>query len=118
MMVSERPAVPPPPDQQEAQPPDIAPLPPPIPTTPPGPTPIPPSPFMNGFDLVLVLGTLILGFALASFSVRNADFWQHVGTGKLIADGKYEFGKDPFSYSTEGRKWNNPSWLFDAIAYK
>src|SRR5688572_9979173 len=117
MIVSERPSAPPPPPP-DAPPPEIPVAPPPTIFSPTAPVTLQPSPFLNGFDLLLVVGTIILGFAIASFAVRNADFWQHLGAGKLIAEGKYEFGKDPFSYSTEGRKWNNPSWLFDTVVYK
>lgn len=117
MMVSERPSAPPPspPDLPPAEIPAILP---PTTITPTAPVKLEPSPFLSGFDLLLVVGTIIFGFAIASFAVRNADFWQHLGAGKLIAEGKYEFGKDPFSYSTEGRQWTNPSWLFDLIVYK
>lgn len=116
MMVSERPAAPPPPAQQEA-PPDVTSAPP-ATIAPSAPNKLMPSPFLQGFDMVLVLGVIVLGFAIASFTVRNADFWQHLGAGKLIAEGKYEFGKDPFSYSTEGRNWTNSSWLYDLTIYK
>src|SRR6516225_6684175 len=51
-------------------------------------------------DLGIVALTLVLAFLLASFAVRNADFWLHLATGRLIAQGQYEFGRDPFSYMT------------------
>ena len=92
MMASERPAVPPAIEAQEPHSNEATP-PPETPTAPPpfaAPAPLStlqPSPFLNGFDLVLVLGTIVLGFGLASFSVRNADFWMHLGTGKAIAEG-------------------------------
>ncbi len=114
MMVSQPPAASPPPTPQDA-PPETPEVPPPAPIAP---AKLQPSPFLNGFDLVLVLGTIVLGFAIASFAVRNADFWQHLGAGKVISEGRYEFGKDPFSYSTEGRTWVNPSWLYDIVVYK
>src|SRR5262249_40284195 len=45
-------------------------------------------------------------------------FWMHLATGRLIAEGKYEFGKDPFSFATEGKTWVNHAWLFDLLLYK
>ena len=122
MMVTERPVASPPPEPTTTPPSEspgaAPPTLPPIPSAPPGPVTLQPSPFLNGFDLVLVVGVIVLGFAIASFSVRNADFWRHAGTGRLIAEGNYVFGNDPLSYTTKGRKWTNPSWLYDVIVYK
>jgi len=76
------------------------------------------SPFLNGFDLVLGIGVIIVGFAIASFAVKNTDIWLHLGTGRLIAQGEYEFGKAPFTYSGGDRYWVNHSWLYDWITFK
>jgi len=77
-----------------------------------------PSPFLNGFDLALVLGVVALGFLLASFAVRNSDFWLHLGTGRLITQGGYEFGRAPFTYAGADRTWVNHAWLFDFVNYE
>jgi len=79
---------------------------------------LPNSPFLNSFDRFLALGVILMGFALASFAVRNSDFWLHLASGRLIAQGQYEFGRDPFSYSTGDRVWVNHSWLSDLTGYQ
>jgi tetratricopeptide (TPR) repeat protein len=75
------------------------------------------SAFLYGVDRLLALGTILLGFALASFAVRNADFWLHLASGRLLAKGQYQFGKDPFSYVGGDRTWVNHSWLADLLTY-
>ena len=88
------------------------------------PPPPPPAPvatwprwfaLVDGVTAVLVL---LLAFLLASFAARNSDVWLHLATGRLIADGTYSFGTDPFSYATAGRYWANHSWLFDYFEYQ
>ena len=116
MMASDRPASLPPPEPVEAPPTET----PPIALAAPKPThgTIKPWPFLNGFDLVLATGVILLGFAIASFAVKNSDFWLHVGTGRLLAQGEYEFGKAPFTYSGTDRHWTNHAWLYDLVTYK
>ena len=64
-----------------------------------------------------------LAFLLGSFVASNADAWTSLATGRLLAEGKYTFGVDPFSYMTEaptGRRpvaWINHSWLYSWICY-
>jgi tetratricopeptide (TPR) repeat protein len=90
---------------------------------PPAPPPavaLKPSRFLVGFDLFLAAGVVVFAFVIASFAVKNSDFWQHLATGRLIAhdgDTATLFGKDPFSYTGEGRIWVNHAWLFDVIIY-
>lgn len=69
------------------------------------------------FALVLAIQALLLAFILASFPVRNADFWQQLAAGRLIANGDYRFGTDPFAYTTDGIYWANHAWLFDLLLY-
>jgi hypothetical protein len=73
--------------------------------------------FLIGFDWTLAIFVVALAFLLASFTVKNTDFWQHLATGRLIADGKSSFGTDPFSFVGEGRTWVNPAWLWDLVIY-
>jgi hypothetical protein len=68
-------------------------------------------------DVVLVGLLLALAFVLASFTARNTDLWMHLGTGKLLLDGQYRFGADPFAHTTQDAYWVNHSWLFDVLAY-
>jgi hypothetical protein len=68
----------------------------------------------------LVVGTaLLFAFFVASFAVRNSDFWMHLASGRLLAAGRYEwhFGEDPFAYTTSGTYWANHAWLFDRAVY-
>jgi hypothetical protein len=107
MMASHRPSESPPPPPPEPV----------APAAPGGKTTLAPSNFIVGFDWVLAFGVLALAFLLASFSVRNSDFWMHLATGRLLAEGNYSFGKDPFSFVGEDRTWVNHAWLFDWLLY-
>ena len=113
MMASERPASSP--LAEETPPLDATPPADPIPRPTEG--TLKPSPFLKGFDVALAVGVLVLAFGLASFAVRNSDFWLHLGTGRSIAQGQYEFGKAPFTYSGTDRYWTNHSWLYDLTTF-
>jgi hypothetical protein len=73
--------------------------------------------WMSWLDAALVLVVLVLGFLLGSFLARNADVWQHLATGRLVAHGEYPFGKDPFTYTAPDSPWINTSWLSDLGGY-
>ena len=62
--------------------------------------------------LLLMLMMVVAG-ASASFTARNSDVWLHRATGRLLAQGQYRFGTDPFGQDTEGRYWANHAWLYD-----
>ena len=66
-----------------------------------------------GLNVLLAFLVLGLAFLMAAAPVRNGDFWMHLATGREIAQQRYEFGKDPFSYTTAGVYWANHAWLFD-----
>src|SRR5262245_57215406 len=68
----------------------------------------------------LVLATLVVAFAFlaSSFTARNSDLWLHLATGRLLSSGQYEFGKDPFGYTTEGTYWANHAWFSDVALYR
>jgi tetratricopeptide (TPR) repeat protein len=68
-------------------------------------------------DLVLVGLVLTFAFLASSFAVRNSDFWLHLAGGKLLAEGRYRFGVDPFAFTTENQYWANHAWLFDWLLY-
>jgi hypothetical protein len=69
------------------------------------------------FDFVLVGVVLVFAFLAASFAVRNSDFWLHLASGRLLAEGRYQFGVDPFAFTTENHYWANHAWLFDLPLY-
>jgi hypothetical protein len=76
-----------------------------------------PSRWPRVFDLLLAVVVLVFAFLTASFAVRNSDFWMHLAGGRLLAEGRYQFGVDPFAYTTEGTYWANHAWLFDLALY-
>src|SRR5262249_27887455 len=61
-------------------------------------------------DRVLLVLGIGLSFLLASFAIRNTDFWMHLATGRLLAKGNYQFGVDPFAFTTTDTSWVNHSW--------
>ncbi|HEY1860736.1 MAG TPA: hypothetical protein VGG61_10300, partial [Gemmataceae bacterium] len=61
---------------------------------------------------------LVLAFLSASFLARNSDLWFHLATGRLLAQGQFTFGVDPFAYTTQGVYWACHSWLFDLGLYE
>lgn len=69
-------------------------------------------------DGVLIAMLLILAFTSAFYPVRNADFFLHAASGRLLAQGGYEFGVDPFTLAGEDTYWANHSWLFDWTIYQ
>lgn len=69
------------------------------------------------FATILAIQTLLLAFILASFPVRNADFFSQLAGGRLIANGEYQFGVYPFAYTTDGTYWANHAWLFELMVY-
>ena len=68
-------------------------------------------------DGVLVAVVLAFAFLTSLFPARNADFFLHAATGRLIAHGQYTIGVDPFAYTTHGATWVNTNWLYDLIVY-
>ncbi|HZV05670.1 MAG TPA: hypothetical protein VE999_11360 [Gemmataceae bacterium] len=68
-------------------------------------------------ELLLAVLVLVLAFLAGSFAVRNGDFWFHLATGRLLAQGQYTFGVDPFAYTTTQVYWTNHAWLFDLLLY-
>jgi tetratricopeptide (TPR) repeat protein len=68
-------------------------------------------------DVVLVALVLLLAFELGLFPARNPDLLMNRAVGRLVAHGDYDFYSDPFTYTTEGVRWVNHSWLFGVLAY-
>lgn len=73
---------------------------------------------LRGLEWLMIPVLIALGFLIASFPVRNSDFWMHLATGRLIAQGNYSFGVDPFSHASGGLYWVNNSWLYDFALYQ
>ena len=57
----------------------------------------------------------VVGGALAN-AIGNDDLLMHLATGRLIAQGEYSIGADPFLYTTT-RPWIHHAWLFDLTLF-
>jgi hypothetical protein len=89
---------------------------------PPPATPAPPSPaaFLRrtrALDAVIVAAVLVFAFLVALFPARNSDFLSHLAAGRMVAQGQYKFGEDPFSFGSQGAYWANHSWLYGLVSY-
>jgi hypothetical protein len=69
-------------------------------------------------DRVVVGVVLVLTFFIASFAIQNSDFWLHLATGRLLAEGGYSpfAGENPFS-NPATVYWANHAWLFQLGVY-
>src|SRR6266576_2341022 len=65
-----------------------------------------------GWDCLLTFLVLVLAFLSASIIARNSDLWFHLATGRLLAQGEFSFGTDPFAYTSHGVYWPCHSWTF------
>src|SRR5262245_42120736 len=71
-----------------------------------------------GLDSMLVVLVLLFAFLVASFPAVNPDFFTQAATGRLILQGDYHFGVDPFVYSASDTEYFvNHSWLFALLMY-
>ncbi|MFZ4647680.1 MAG: hypothetical protein ACOYNP_18140, partial [Gemmataceae bacterium] len=64
-------------------------------------------------DIITTLAILLVALLSSSFIARNSDLWLHLATGRMLANGTYQFGTDPFTHTMEHHYWANHSWLFD-----
>jgi hypothetical protein len=71
----------------------------------------PARPIVRALDWMNVLVVLALAVFLASFAVRNSDFWLHLAAGRLIASGAYPVGLDPVSARDPAPVWISHAWL-------
>ena len=77
------------------------------------------------FDAILAVLVLVLTFLLGSIAATNSDLWMTLATGKMISQGEYQFGVDPFSFTTHApgqtqpnTVWINHQWLSSWILYQ
>ncbi|MHB1426216.1 MAG: hypothetical protein ACYC3I_23880, partial [Gemmataceae bacterium] len=68
-------------------------------------------------DAVLVVVVLLFAFLSASFPASNSDFFRQLATGKMVLQGEYPFGADPFVFTGEDSYIANHSWLFAVLMY-
>jgi hypothetical protein len=88
------------------------------PLSPPKPAPGRPPRSLPGLENALQGIVVLLAFLVALFPAYNADFFQHAAAGRLIAEGQFPFGADPFTSTAKGERWVNHSWLFDLFVYE
>jgi tetratricopeptide (TPR) repeat protein len=69
-------------------------------------------------DSALVVVVLLFAFLVASFPAINSDFFRHAAIGRLLLQGQYQFGTDPFVYTAGDGYFVNHSWLFDLLIFK
>lgn len=74
-------------------------------------------------DVAYQVLIVVLAFLLGSFAADNADLWNTLATGKLLANGELRFGVDPFCYTTAssgrtGVAWVDHSWLTSWLFYR
>jgi tetratricopeptide (TPR) repeat protein len=72
---------------------------------------------LQGLTVLLVVLALGLAGLSAAIPIRNSDLFMHLGTAKLMVEGKYTFGADPFTVNSHAARWVNHSWLFDLASY-
>jgi hypothetical protein len=68
-------------------------------------------------DALLVALVLAFAFLIASFPAANPDFFRQAAVGRLIVQGAYAFGVDPFSFAADDVYQVNHSWLFGLLVY-
>jgi tetratricopeptide (TPR) repeat protein len=77
---------------------------------------------MHRADVPYLVLVVAIAFFLGSFVARNSEVWLHLGTGRMLSEGNYTLGEDPFGgVVSDGvektRPWINHSWLYSWIAY-
>src|SRR4051794_36033270 len=77
----------------------------------------PARPIIQALDWLTALVVVALAVFLASFAVRNSDFWLHLAAGRLITSGAYPFGLDPFSALDPTPVWINHAWFYDVLIF-
>lgn len=69
-------------------------------------------------DRLLAFFILLLAFLLASFPIVDSRLWQSLRTGQLLAAGQFQFGVDPYCYTTAGQTWVHAGWLADFLFFR
>jgi hypothetical protein len=83
---------------------------------------------MVRLDSLLAGLVVALAFLLALFPIRNSDVYPQLAVGRLICQGEYHPGADPFTWGSQPSSWLNGwtggqvvwvnhSWLFGLGAY-
>jgi tetratricopeptide (TPR) repeat protein len=73
--------------------------------------------FMRKADWLAAGIVVVTAILLALIPARNSDLWLHLASGRALLKGDYQFGKDPFAFTTNGKVWVNNNWLLDTLSY-
>ena len=76
------------------------------------------SPRRGALDAIFVGLVCALAFLLASTPARNSDLWMHLASGRLLAQGRFSPGTEPFASTTQGVFWVNHTWLSDLLIFE
>ncbi len=91
------------------------------PEAPPAPPPLTPEEkylsWRRLLDGALVAVVLLFAFELGLFPARFSDLLLHRAVGRAVAHGQFDFRSDPFTFTAEGSRWVDHSWLFGVFAY-
>ena len=68
--------------------------------------------------LIFLLFIFLLGFSLSLHKISNWDIWWHLRAGEYIWEKGLIPREDIFSFTAEGRKWIDHTWLFQAVSWK
>lgn len=74
-------------------------------------------PLIDRLDGVLVALVVLFAFLSGLFAAKNSDFWQQLAVGRLVTQGQYAFGSDPFTLAGDKEGWINHNWLFGLVMY-
>src|SRR5262249_22226382 len=66
---------------------------------------------------LLASAVALLMVLLALSPIRGHEFWLHLGIGKALSEGRYQFGSDPLLQGSTDY-WANPSWLTPLVAFE
>ena len=68
------------------------------------------------FFFLLII--FLLAFGLSLFKISNWDIWWNLKSGEYIWEKGCIPRQDIFSFTAEGRKWVDHTWLFQVVAWK
>lgn len=74
-------------------------------------------PWCGTLDRILIVTVVALAALLAAGLIRNSDLWQHLASGRLLAERPSALGEEPFLHTAADSRWVNHGWLFDLASY-
>lgn len=71
----------------------------------------------RGFELTILIVTLIAVFAMAAQHHVDTDTWWHLSAGKWMVTNEEIIQVDHFSFTRGGTSWEYPGWLAQLLMY-